>query len=375
MIAFLTIIYTAVVVVVFRVLKVKPTPWPVALTITSGVLMLGTIVVLWTIAAPISTKAVVSRYVVPIVPYVKGQVVSIPALPNTPLHKGDVLYKVDPTPYQYAVDQAEAQLRSVKSNIVQLQAGIQVAEASVNAAQAGVTADKAAAQVAEAINKANPQAIAKLKLVEAQQQYEASQAKLAQARGNESQSRAALATAQDSVGVAEAQLASARFNLEQCTVRAPADGFITDWQIREGTFVTAMPFAAAGTFIDTTQTSIVAAFPAQMLVHVEPNQPVELAFKSRPGVLYRGEVDTVIQASGEGQFTTGGKLPSAAQVGSPGVLAVKIRLDPGVSVDELEMGSAGSVAIYTDWGKSLAMISKVTIRMKKWLYYLPIPGT
>lgn len=134
-----------------------------------------------------------------------------------------------------------------------------------------------------------------------------------------------------------------------------------------------MPLAAAGTFIDTTETIIAASFPGQMLVNVKPGQEVELAFKSRPGQLFQGKVENVIQASGEGQFTPGGKLPSAAQVGSPGVLAVKIKLNEDEPANELEMGTAGAVAIYTDWGKSFAMISKVAIRLQKWMYFLPLP--
>jgi len=179
---------------------------------------------------------------------------------------------------------------------------------------------------------------------------------------------------QDAVQTVEAQLKTAQFDLQQCIVTAPADGFITNWEIREGTFVVPMPFAAAGTFIDTSETFVAASFPAQMLMHVKPGQDVEMAFSSMPGRLYRGKVDTVIQASGEGQFTTGGKLPSAAAVGSHGFLAVKIRFSDENSIDDVEMGSAGIVAIYTDWGKPFDMISKVTVRMKKWLYFLPLPA-
>ena len=121
-------------------------------------------------------------------------------------------------------------------------------------------------------------------------------------------------------------------------------------------------------------TYIAAPFPAQMLIHVKPDQPVEMAFKSQPGRLFRGTVANVIQATGEGQIMTGGKLPSAASIGSPGYLAVKIRLDEDEPAELLEMGSAGVVAIYTDWGKPFAMISKVAVRMKKWIYFLPIPS-
>ena len=62
--------------------------------------MIGAIVVIWTLAAPISQRAVVTRYVVQIVPWVKGKVLSIPARPNVPLKKDkDILFQIDPAPF------------------------------------------------------------------------------------------------------------------------------------------------------------------------------------------------------------------------------------------------------------------------------------
>ncbi len=374
MIAFISIIYIAAVVLVFKVFKVKPGPWSIALMATIGFVLLGGIIILWTIAAPISPKAVVGRYVVELVPYVKGQVVSIPAQPNVPLKKGDILFQIDPKPYQYAVDQVQAQLQAAKSNVKQMSATVRVAEANVKKAEANVTASKAALDVAVAIQKENPQAISKLKMVQAEESYAAAQATLQVSQASEEQARSGLAAANDTVINVESQLQLAEFNLAECTVRAPADGFVTNWGIRVGTFVVPMPMAAIGSFVDTSDTYIAAPFPAQMLIHVKPDQPVEMAFKSRPGRLFRGTVANVIQATGEGQIMTGGKLPSATSIGSPGYLAVKIRLDEDEPAELLEMGSAGIVAIYTDWGKPFAMISKVTVRMKKWIYFLPIPS-
>ncbi len=373
MIAFITIIYVAAVLLIFKVFKVKPGPWSIALLATIGFVLLGGIIVLWTIAAPISSKAVVGRYVVELVPYVKGQIVSIPAQPNVPLTRGDALFKIDPKPYQYAADQVQAQLQSAKSTVTQMAATVRVAEANVRKAEASVTATKAALDVAVAIQKQNPQAIAKLKMVQAEESHKAALATLQVSQATTQQARSGLAAANDTVVSVESQLQMAQFNLAECTVRAPADGFVTSWGIRVGTFVVPIPMAAIGSFVDTSNTYIVAPFSAQMLIHVKPGQPVEMAFKSQPGRLFRGTVADVIQATGEGQLLTSGKLPSAASIGSPGFLAVKIRLNEDEPAELLEMGSAGVVAIYTDWGKPFAMISKVTVRMKKWMYFLPIP--
>lgn len=372
MIAFMIIIYVAVVAVVFRVFKVKPHPYSVAITVTGGVVMIGGLIVLWLPSAPFSKRAVVTRYVVQLVPWVKGQVQSISAKPNVPLKKGDALYQIDPTPYQLAVNQAAAQHQAAKSNVAQFEASVQVAEAAIKKVQANVDQAKASLDVAVSINEKNPAAIAKIKLDDATNSYAAALAGIEQAEATRNQARAALLAAQDAVVSAQSQLETAQFNLRECTVVAPADGFVTNWQIREGTYVTSVPMAAAGTFVDTSETAIIATFPANQLMHVKPDQEVELIFKSRPGQLFRGFVEVVIQATGEGQFMPNGKLPSAAIVSSPGVLAVKIRLHDAALASELEMGTPGAVAIYTDQGKPFSIISKIAIRMQKWMYFLPL---
>ncbi len=63
-----------------------------------------------------------------------------------------------------------------------------------------------------------------------------------------------------------------------------------------------------------------------------------------------------------------GNIPVAAKVGSQGFLAVKIRLkEPPLN---LPLGAGGTAAVYTSYGKPVHIISKVTIRMKKWLLYV-----
>lgn len=371
MIALMTIMYTAVVVVVFFLFKVKPRPYPVAITVTVGVLMIGGIVIFWLPSAPVSKRTVVTRYVVQLVPYVKGQVQSIRAQPNEPLNKGDVLFEINPEPYQYALQLAKAQLLAGQGNAQQADAAVRVAEAAIAKADADVAQAKASLDVAKGISEQDPAAMSKLKLEEATNGYAASQAGQQQASAGLQEAEATAAAAKDNVKSLEAQVQVAEFNRQECTVRAPANGFVTDWQIREGTYVTSIPLAAAGTFVDTSETFVVAPFPVNLLRGVKPGQEVELVFMSRPGKLYRGKVDNVIEASGEGQFTTGGKLPSAASIGSPGYLAVKIQLNDPEVASELAMGTPGAVAVYTDRGKPFAMISKVAIRMQKWLYFLP----
>ena len=176
--------------------------------------------------------------------------------------------------------------------------------------------------------------------------------------------------AQDNVPAVQAQLDEARFNLAQCRMVAPADGYVVDWQVQEGTMITTVRASACGTFIVTAETFIAAAFPQNYLIHVQPGDDVDVVLDPYPGRLFKAKVDAVIPATGEGQFAPSGTIPEASKVGSQGLLAVKIVLVDEAPPANLPLGAGGAVAIYTDHGKPVHIISKVTIRMKKWLLYV-----
>jgi len=95
---------------------------------------------------------------------------------------------------------------------------------------------------------------------------------------------------------------------------------------------------------------------------------VEVILDPYPGRLFKAKVDTVITATGEGQYTPSGNIPEASQIRSHGMLAVKISLEE--RPPNLPLGAGGMVAIYTHRGKPVHVISKVTIRLKKWLLYV-----
>jgi multidrug resistance efflux pump len=237
-----------------------------------------------------------------------------------------------------------AALKQAQTGAQEAQAGVQQAEAGVNQAQAAVL--QAEAGLGEARS--------------GQQQAEAA----------DRQARFALKMAQSNVPAVRAQLDDARFDLDQCRMLAPADGYVVDWQVQEGTMIVPLRMAASGTFISTADTYVVASLPQNYLTNVEPGNDVELILDPYPGRLFRAKVENMIEATGEGQFAPSGQIPSAAKVGSQGLLAVKIRLTGEGNPPTLPLGAGGTVAIYTDYGKPVHIISKVAIRMKKWLLYV-----
>jgi multidrug resistance efflux pump len=226
-IAILIIVYVAIVLVLFKVLRIKPTAYIIAAMIVAGVFMIGGVVAVWIQSAPITDKMVTSQYVVQLVPYVKGQVKAIHAEANQRVKKGDFLLEIDPAPYQYTVNQVEAQLAASKANVRQAEAALATAKTAIPNAQAILAKAKAADELAKTqeqialnIQRADKAAISQLNIAKAAQErqeadaaVQQAEAALAQAQASVQQAEAAVRTAQSNVPAVEAQLDDARFNL------------------------------------------------------------------------------------------------------------------------------------------------------------------
>src|SRR5262249_48653460 len=143
-----------------------------------------------------------------------------------------------------------------------------------------------------------------------------------------------------------------------------------DWQVQERTMITTLRPSACGSFLVTPETVIAASFPHKFLRYVPPGDHLDLVLVPYPRRLFKAQRDAVIPASGVGQIAPPRKIPEAAKVGSQGLLAVKIRLVDEAPPANLPLGAGGAVAIYTDYGKPVHVISKVTIRVKKWLLFV-----
>jgi multidrug resistance efflux pump len=104
-------IYSAIVWFIF--IKMKWLPWNMVsqvIVVIIPIVALTALILGLNIVAPSSADVRVIKYVVNIVPQVRGRVIEVPVEPNRPVKKGDVLFKIDPTPYQLQVSALEAQL-------------------------------------------------------------------------------------------------------------------------------------------------------------------------------------------------------------------------------------------------------------------------
>ncbi|HXX86437.1 MAG TPA: HlyD family secretion protein [Casimicrobiaceae bacterium] len=385
-------------------IKFKWLPWNIYSQVTVVVIpivALTALILTLNIVAPSSPDVRVFRYTVPIVSQVRGRVIEVPIEEgNVPVKKGDVLFRIDPTPYQLQVDTLAAQL----SNAVAQQKEI---EESLKGAQAKVTETKGAIEQATArtaevnakLDLARKRVAqyrelvatgagskfdleqAEANLAELTGQLSAARSAEAQARAGEQQAIASREQVQQKLGakvngeyaqVAQirAQLESAKWDLDQTTTRSPCDCYVVNLQLRPGGFVAGLPVAPVMTLVETTGT-VVALYRQNELHQVAPGNEAEFALETLPGQIIKAKVNSIVWASGAGQMPATGTVPMTGVLTAPAQrFAVKFDVADKDKELFLAAGAAGDAAIYTDHAEFLHIIRKVIIRVGSYLNYL-----
>ena len=328
MIAFLTICYAAFYWLFFVKLKLfARSARNISIFVGVGVVLIGAIVFMWLTFAPTTKDGRIFQYVIQIVPNVKGTVIEVPVEPLVKVKKGEVLYRIEPTPYQASVDQIEASIKQVEA---------QKWRAEIEVERETELVGKSAA---------------------AQRELDRWTARLDEAKAN--------------IESLHAQLENARWQLEQTEVRAPHDGYVINLQVRPGTYVANISLAAAMTFVSDEIMVVVASFSQSAIRYIQEGDLGEIVFAHRPGHVYSGVVTHVLEATGSAQLSPSGELPTFTGTPSTGRYAVRINLDETDAT--IPQGAAGTVAVYTQRGKPFHIITKVVMRMQAWLAYLTSP--
>jgi multidrug resistance efflux pump len=385
-------------------IKLKWLPWNIYSQVTVVIIpivALTVVILTLNVVAPTSSDLRVYRYTVPIVSQVRGRVIEVPIEEgNRPVKKGDVLFRIDPTPYQLQVNTLTAQLASASAQQRELEESYKGAQAKV-AETKDFTAQTGAkiAEIATRLDLAKKRVTqyrelvasgagtkfdleqAETNVAELTQQLNAARSAEAQARSGETQAVASREQVQQRLGaksngefaqVAQirAQLDSAKWDLEQTTTRSPCDCYVVNLQLRPGGFVAALPVAPVMTLVETTGT-LVALYGQNELHKVAPGNEAEFTLNTYPGRIIKGKVDSVIWAQGAGQIQANGALPMTGVLAAPPQrFAVKFDVADNDKELFLAAGAAGGAAIYTDHAEFLHILRKVILRVGSWTNYL-----
>ncbi len=156
-------------------------------------------------------------------PQVSGLLQSRKFVEGADVKAGDLLYQIDPAPYQVAYDQAKAALITAQSNVVTAEANVTLAEANMPA----VRSREARLKGLVAIHAVG------------QQDYDDASAALKQAEANLIVRKTAVESNRTAVEVSKAAVESARINLSYTPIKAPISGRIGRSNITVGAMLTA----------------------------------------------------------------------------------------------------------------------------------------
>src|SRR5512147_1432129 len=123
-------------------IKFKWLPWNTQTQVTVAVIPivgLTALILALNVVAPSSADVRVYRYTVPIVSQVRGRVIEVPIEEgNVPVKKGDVLFRIDPTPYQLQVNTLKAQLANAAAQEREVEESFKGAQAKVTEARSAI---------------------------------------------------------------------------------------------------------------------------------------------------------------------------------------------------------------------------------------------
>jgi membrane fusion protein, multidrug efflux system len=315
---------------------------------------------------PRTDDATVRANAIAFAPEVEGRLVKLAVQDNQIVHKGDVLFVIDPRPFEYALAQAKADQATLEGQIEDERRHIAVEQSAVGTARAGVTGSESGISAAQAsylaakaaverASAAQSSAQAQLRFAQndydriapllvkhyvtvqqvdqaqtvlsvARQSYQEATSQLLQAQAQQAMAQAAKESAdasfqasQSKLGEAqhtvdnlvtlmaerpnrEAKVEQAQLNLQWCYVRAPFDGYVTNMNISQGAY--AHVGTPMFTLIDTGTWWVLADYRESKLKHIQPGMHVEVYLMEHPTRRFDGVVDSI----GRGVFPEDGAV-------------------------------------------------------------------
>jgi len=374
----LILTYVSICYVVFKLFKIPVNQWSLATAALGGIIGIALLLLIMNYNHPFTKNARIYFSVTPVLPTVRGWVIEVPVKENAPLKEGDVLFRIDPKPYQYVVDQKKASLAEAEQNVRQLKASLDQATAATERANAQFAlAQQEYDRQEELFRK---RVVAQATLDTATRNLETARQTVAGAKAEEERARLAYSSNIEGVNTTvarlTAELADAQWDLDQTVTRAPGPGFVTQVALRPGVYVVPAPLQPVMVFVNTDEKdqALGAAFQQNSLQRVRAGDEAEVAFDAVPGRVFRGKVRLVLDAIAAGQIRPTGALVDFAERTEGGRALAVIDLVDDISGYQIPLGAAAQVAIYTEYWHHVSLLRKILLRMRGWQNYIFLEG-
>ena len=309
---------------------------------------LATIVYIILDKLPRTDDAYVRANVIGIAPHVSGRIVELNVVDDQPVKKGDLLFIVDPRPYEYQLVEAIAALELTKLEVDGYKDAIVAAEGALVESEAQA---KYAREYYEALKPLAPEDyVSPIAMDQALQSLIAADAAVLSAKAMLAQAVSTLGQYGDTnayIESAKAKVDDARLYLEYCMVKAPVDGYVTNLNISAGEYANAGQQVFA--MVDRTIWYVMAYFKETYLKYLKPGMEVEIYFMAYPNRKFTGHVQSLGWALYQDNGSTVDLLPEVA----PSLDWVRLaqRFPVRIVVDEqkgypIRMGETASVIVH-----------------------------
>jgi multidrug resistance efflux pump len=351
-------LYLVLVWLVFSKFKLLKWGWGAgSVTVLVGALILAVFLAMFNYLTPSGSLTVISR-VVEVTPNVSGQVVSIPVRTNVPVKAGTILFQMDQSPFQ-----ATQQAKQLVSNYEQATANVE-----------GLTAQLAynRKRMSDIEKLTGEQAQTVFKMQDTQVQYETVNYQLQAAKAAQLTAKLArdseIGGANTTVAQIEAQLENARWELEQTTVRAQADGVVTVMALAVGD--RALQTRSALSFIVTDEIQLIGMFPPNGFETIRPNAAVKIVFDSHPGRIFHANVVGIPHGVGEGQVAVSGTLARVGSIGGTKAYPAVISILDGIDRAQLRVGMPGTATVFAENAGVIGLLMSIIVWISSYAAYL-----
>jgi len=293
---------------IFKIFKIPLNKWTGTTVVLGAIIILGVLLGGMAYFHPSSKSARSYFITTPIVSNVRGKVVEIVSKTNVPLQEGDILFKIDPIPFQGKVDALNAQLSFARKRLDDSRKLVKLAGG------------------------------AKFDI----DQYERE------------------------VGSLEGQLETAQFDLDSCIVRAPGNGFVTHVRVRPGQIAVPVPIFPIMTFITDNSEVFIAGFNQHPMQNIKVGNEAEVIFPGIPGRVFKAKVDKILPALAEGELSPNRSMYSLPYELPEGQVPVFLTFEDDLQDFFIPMGSDAVVDLYSHRWHHIQIIRKILLRIESW---------
>jgi membrane fusion protein, multidrug efflux system len=289
---------------------------------------------------------------VSIAPQVSGRVVAVLVAQNQTVMPGQVLLKIDPAAMQFALDQANAALKTVTDQIRAQQQQLRAAEAELKGAEANVAYLRRDVQRKTNLEQRDVVPAARLddlktNLTVAEEKTVALKAQIAQVEAQLGNNPFGPVTQQASYQQALAARDKATLDLSYTTVIAPAAGVVTEVSIKPGDIVTAgQPVFA---LVMGGERWVDANFKETQLTHVYVGQKAKITVDAYPGRTWEGTVVSISPGTGSVFSVLPPENATGNWVKVVQRIPVRILIDTSADGPDLRAGMSAEVSIDTHY--------------------------